>query len=104
MTPEEALATIEHAAGAAGLSPGRVTLDSGRLALAARTSAFRWRWIATRLHTFLVAAPFPSETGSAELNGFTAEANRYAKDSKGGLPRGLQPLPWRYRGCGSQGR
>jgi hypothetical protein len=90
MTPEEALARIEHAAGASGLQPVRVTLGSGRPALAGRTSEFRWRWIATRLHTFLVAAPFPPETGPAELDGFIAEATRYAKDSKGGLPRGLQ--------------
>ncbi len=90
MTAEEALARIEHAAGAAGLQPVRVMLGSGRPALAGRTSEFRWRWIATRLHTFLVAAPFPPETGPAELDGFIAEATRYAKDSKGGLPRGLQ--------------
>lgn len=90
MTPDDALARIEQAAGAAGMQPVRVTLGSGRPALAGRTSEFRWRWMATRLHTFLVAAPFPPGTGPAELDAFIGEATRYAKDNKGGLPRGLQ--------------
>ena len=89
MTPEEALARIEHAAGRPGCSRSG-SRWSGRPAFAGRTSELRWRWIATRLHTFPVAAPFPPETGPAELDGFIAEATRYAKDSKGGLPRWLQ--------------
>jgi hypothetical protein len=90
MTPDEAMGRIEQAAGAAGMQPGRVTLGSGRAALVGRTSEFRWRWMATRLHTFLVAAPVPPEADGAQLDGFIADATRYAKDNKGGMPRGLQ--------------
>jgi hypothetical protein len=61
----------------------------GRAALVGRRSEFRWAWVATRLHTFVVA--FAANGLDAGLAAdLTAAAQAYAIKHKGGLPRGLQ--------------
>ena len=90
MTPEEVMGRIEQSTGVAGMQPQRVELIPGHTSLVARTSQFRFRWMATQLHTFLVAAPFPGALSRVELDGYMAAATRYAKSNKGGLPLGLQ--------------
>lgn len=90
MTPHEAIERIAWSTGQAGMNPSQQRLQ-GSPVLVARTSEFRWRWFATRIHTFVVAAPFPAGTATADrLGGFLRAATEYAKANKGGLPRGLQ--------------
>ncbi|MER5381443.1 levansucrase [Streptomyces sp. NPDC006465] len=57
--------------------------------LVGRRAEFRMRWMATKLHLFTVAAAVPEITVPA-LSGFTDQVMRYAKDTKGGLPVGMQ--------------
>ena len=61
----------------------------GYPALVARRSDFRLRWMATRLHLFTIAIVRP-KIDAGELLGFTADASRYAKKAKPGLPVMLQ--------------
>jgi hypothetical protein len=84
--PETVLERIRSSTEAAGMEP-TTELLSGRSALVARTSAFRWRWMATKLHTFLVASVVPPGT---DLDVFLRAATDHAIANKGGLPRGLQ--------------
>lgn len=90
MTPEDVMGRIEQSTAAAGMQPTRVQLFDGWTALVARTKQFRLRWMATQLHTFLVAAPFPQAPTRADLDRFMGAATQYAKTNKGGLPLGLQ--------------
>jgi hypothetical protein len=84
----QVLGALEGRAAAAGFSVER-TYVGGHEALVARRSDFRWRWMATRLHTFVVAFPVPYlDANFAEA--MTSAAQQYAIDHKGGLPRGLQ--------------
>jgi hypothetical protein len=86
----DALAAIGVALDAAGYTLTNVTLD-GRPALVARASNFRWRWMATRLHTFVVVADFePVPSDDAPLERFLELAGNYARENKGGLPAGFQ--------------
>jgi hypothetical protein len=90
MTPHEAIERIAWSTGQAGMNPSQQLLQ-GSPVLVARTSEFRWRWFATRIHAFLIAAPFSAGTATADrLDGFLRAATEYAKANKGGLPRGLQ--------------
>ncbi len=90
MTPGEAIERIGWSTHQAGMNPSQQLLY-GSPVLVARTSQFRWRWFATRIHTFIVAAAFPAGTATPErLDGFLRAATEYAKANKGGLPRGLQ--------------
>ncbi|MFF9123000.1 levansucrase [Streptomyces sp. NPDC014889] len=61
----------------------------GMPVLVGRRSDFRMRWAATNLHLFTVAAAVPRITVEA-ISGFTYGVLKYAKDTKGGLPVGLQ--------------
>lgn len=61
----------------------------GERMLVGRRSDFRVRWMATRLHLFVVAAARPSVTGR-DVEQFTSAAMEYARAAKGGAPRGLQ--------------
>jgi hypothetical protein len=64
---------------------------AGAPVLVARTAKFRWAWMATKLHTFVVAAAFPPGTATPDrLDAFMQEAMRFAKANKGGLPVGFQ--------------
>ena len=52
---------------------------------------FRWRWMATQLNTFIVAADFGGETISvATIEEYLTESFAYAKKNYRGWPRGLQ--------------
>ena len=82
------MARIESSVRAGGMEVNQVDL-SGRTVLLARTSSFRWRWFASRLHVFLFAAIFPPRPAVADLEEFMGAAVRYATTHKGGLPRGL---------------
>jgi hypothetical protein len=69
----------------------------GHEALVGRRSDFRWKWFATRLHTFVVAFTVADvrEGVAAEL---TAGAQQYSIDEKEGLPRGLLTVGRVYLG------
>jgi hypothetical protein len=56
----------------------------------ARTSAFRWRWMATRLHTFVFVIPLSGQEDVAWLDGWLRAAVDFARANKGGLPEGFQ--------------
>ncbi|WP_369259771.1 levansucrase [Streptomyces sp. R35] len=77
---------------------GRLTADgcatrwedwAGVPVLIGRRGDFRMRWMATKLHLFTVAAAVPEITVPA-ISGFTEQVMKYAKDTKGGLPVGMQ--------------
>jgi hypothetical protein len=90
MTPQDLLDAIGRSTAHAGMATSRDLL-LGSEVLVARTSQFRWRWMATKLHTFLVAAVFPSDAATPDqLDGFLRAATEYAKAHKTGLPVGLQ--------------
>jgi hypothetical protein len=62
---------------------------AGHPALVGRRADFRWNWVATRLHSFVVAFTVDDlDEPTAET--LTAAAQSYAIKHKGGLPRGLQ--------------
>jgi hypothetical protein len=90
MTPEDLLNGIQASTAAAGMEP-RYELLRGGSALVARTTEFRWRWMATRMHAFVVAAPFaPGFAVPPALDQFLNDALDHAMAHKAGLPRGLQ--------------
>ena len=52
---------------------------------------FRWRWLATQLNTFIVAADFGDEAITKEvIEGFLSESFKFSKQNYTGWPRGLQ--------------
>ncbi|MET7603984.1 levansucrase [Streptomyces avermitilis] len=57
--------------------------------LVGRRADFRLSWMATKLHLFTVAAAVPEVTVPV-ISTFTDQVMKYAKDTKGGLPVGLQ--------------
>jgi hypothetical protein len=83
------VAEIGAALAGAGYTTSNATLD-GSPVLVARTTVFRWRWFATRLHTFVVVAQFEPAPDGAELDRFLELASRYGAANKDGLPAGLQ--------------
>ena len=90
MTPQEAIVRIGQSTAQAGFTTYDDSLNGVRV-LVARTSQFRIRWIATKLHTFLVATVFPPGTATpVQLDGFMQAAVGYGRAHKGGLPVGLQ--------------
>jgi hypothetical protein len=77
---------------------GRLTADgcstrwedwTGLPVLVGRRADFRLRWMATNLHLFTVAAAVPEITVPV-MESFTDGVLKYAKDTKGGLPVGVQ--------------
>jgi hypothetical protein len=58
-------------------------------ALVARRSEFRWEWVGSRMHTFVVALS-AAELEANRAQALSTEAQDYAIKHKGGLPRGLQ--------------
>jgi len=72
------------------MQPTRTALFGGREVLVARTKQFRLRWMATMLHTFVVASEFPPDVSAHELDAFMDQAIQFAKANKGGLPVGMQ--------------
>ncbi|GGX76486.1 levansucrase [Streptomyces fructofermentans] len=61
----------------------------GAPVLVGRRAEFRLRWMATKLHLFTVAAAVPEITVPV-ISAFTDQVVQYAKNTKGGLPVGLQ--------------
>jgi hypothetical protein len=88
MSVSEASAALEERATAAGFEATRGTV-ADRDALVARRSDFRWAWMATRMHTFVVAFEVSDLDRKTAAN-LSKAAQRYAIAHKGGLPRGLQ--------------
>ena len=82
------LATLERRLAGDGCNP-RWEDWSGVQVLVGRRADFRVKWMATNLHTFTVAAAVPEVTVAA-IEGFTDQVLKYAKDTKGGLPVGMQ--------------
>ena len=90
MTPQDAIVRIGQSTAQEGFTTYDDSLNGLRV-LVARTSQFRFRWVATKLHTFLVATVFPPGTATPDqLDGFMQAALGYAQAHKGGLPVGLQ--------------
>ena len=90
MTPEEGLDALEKAILATGIDVARDQL-SGRAVVVARWTEFKWRWLATKLHLFLIACPFSvGEASTESLDRFLDAAREYAVSHKQGLPRGFQ--------------
>ncbi|MGA6169055.1 levansucrase [Streptomyces sp. NPDC012600] len=82
------LGTVERQLAADGCGP-RWEQWGGSPVLIGRRADFRMRWAATKLHLFTVATAVPEITVQT-VEGFTAQALRYAKTNKGGLPVGFQ--------------
>lgn len=61
----------------------------GTAVLVGRRADFRMKWMATRLHLFTVAAAVPEVTVRTIVE-FTDSVLTYARDTKDGLPVGLQ--------------
>ena len=88
MDAAEVIAGLERRLGDDGYGVGHETI-AGHAALVGRRSDFRWRWLGTRLHTFVVAFATPGLRGDLAA-WLAAAAHQYSIDAKGGLPRGLQ--------------
>ena len=58
-------------------------------ALVGRRAEFRWEWVASRMHTFVVVFSVGG-LGPKQAQALSTEAQDYAIKHKGGLPRGLQ--------------
>jgi hypothetical protein len=86
-TPRAADALAAALAGA-GFQTDRATIGAQQV-LVARRSEFRWEWIATRLHTFVVVFALDG-LAADRAEELTSHAQEYAIQHKGGLPRGLQ--------------
>ena len=86
--PQRYLSALAERLAADGCAPRWEQWPGGRV-LVGRRADFRIQWAATRLHLFTIAAAVP-EIGTATIEGFTRSAQQYAKEHKGGLPRGLQ--------------
>lgn len=82
MSVAQAIAEIGPRLQGRGFGVGQDTLD-GRDVLVGRHSEFRWRWFATRLHTFVLVldATGLDMAGADHLAG---AAQRYAIDHNGG--------------------
>ncbi len=79
---------------AEALKTGKFAVDrarriGGKEVLVGRRSDFKWSWLASRLHTFVVAFE-ENELTTQRAEELTAAAQQFAIDHKGGLPRGLQ--------------
>ena len=62
---------------------------NGATVMVGRRSDFKLAWMATRMHLFTMVVAVPEITVPAIMQ-FTEHATGFAKNSKGGLPRGLQ--------------
>jgi hypothetical protein len=86
------VAAVGRALGHHGYEVASDTLD-GLPVVVGRRSDFRLRWMAVRLHTFVVVARFRTDhvaAGAPVLDRFLDASCAYATSHKGGLPRGLQ--------------
>jgi hypothetical protein len=88
MTPSTYLDGLATRLADDNCDPQRQTWD-GATVLVARRADFRLRWMASRLHLFVIASTAPEVTLDG-IEQFMATATQYARDHKGGLPAGLQ--------------
>ena len=85
----ELVSRAEAALTAAGLQPTRTTI-AGHETVVGSTSAFKWRWMATRLNSFVYIAAFqPGGAASGALDQYLAAACQDAINKKGAM-RGAQ--------------
>jgi hypothetical protein len=80
---------IRGSLNAAGMDP-TTTAVGGQQVVLGRISQFRWRWLATRLHTWVMATSFPAGATPATLDEFLTWAVGHTSTNKGGLPAGVQ--------------
>jgi hypothetical protein len=88
MTPSGYLDALRDRLAADGCEP-QIHDWAGQPVLIGRRADFRLRWMATRLHLFVIAATAP-EVNADALASFTQSAINYARANKGGLPVGFQ--------------
>src|ERR1035441_7333409 len=88
MEATEALAAVADHLAHAGYQIQNTTIG-GRGGLVSCGLDFRWRWLATRLHTFVVVFTV-SELDESLAEELSAAAQQHAIKHKGGLPRGQQ--------------
>jgi hypothetical protein len=90
LTPVEVAARIRAATEKGGLAPRPITL-AGAEAFVGQTAAFRWTWMATRLHTSLFVRVFDELIATPlNLDQFLDAARNYALLHKVGLRPGNQ--------------
>jgi hypothetical protein len=87
MQPEQYVERIAQAMDADGSSVSQVALPGG-YAIVGYQSQFKFRWFATKVHLFTVAAPVPVAAIEG-LEALTRDSIEYAKQTNGKL-RGLQ--------------
>jgi hypothetical protein len=87
VTPEQYVEGVQARLASDGCGPRWETWSWP--VLVGRRSDFKLQWFATRLHLFTIVMAVPEVTLLAAQQ-FTAQAQQYAKDHKGGLPRGMQ--------------
>jgi hypothetical protein len=87
LTPEEYVDVVNARLVADGCDPRWESWEGP--VLVGRRSDFKLQWAATNLHLFTVVAAVPQVT-LLTAQRFTERAQQYAKDRKGGLPRGFQ--------------
>jgi hypothetical protein len=85
----ELVTRVEAALEGGGLHPAREQI-AGRDSIVGSTSAFKWRWMATKLNTFVYVAAFPP--GGAASGALDEYLNAACQDAinKKGLMRGAQ--------------
>jgi hypothetical protein len=88
MTPSDYINGLSTRLAADGCDPQTQQWGSEPV-LVGRRSDFRVRWMATKLHLFVIAAAVPVVTVEA-ISQFMATTNHYARQNKGGLPGGFQ--------------
>lgn len=90
VTPAETASRIKSALEKGGLAPHPITLG-GADAFVGQTAAFRWTWMATRLHTYVFVRVFDELIATPHnLDQFLDAARNYALLHKTGLPPGYQ--------------
>ncbi|WP_067421010.1 hypothetical protein, partial [Carbonactinospora thermoautotrophica] len=88
LTPEEYLNVVGNRLHQDGCEPHWEDWAGIRV-LVGRRSDFRWEWMASRLHLFVIAAAVPY-VQSSTVDGFVSAAVTYAKRQVGELPRGVK--------------
>jgi hypothetical protein len=87
--PPAVVGRIEASLRAGGFAVERGSV-AGRDTVIARQSQFKLRWMATKLHTFVMVADFGADASPDVLDRYLTEAVQYSISAKGGAPRGLQ--------------
>ncbi|MCL3863113.1 hypothetical protein [Actinotalea sp. K2] len=80
---------IEASLAQAGWTEAQLPATEGPM-VAMRTSEFRWRWVASRLHTIAVVLPLHAGETRAGLDALLGSAVTEVKRSLDGVPLGFQ--------------